>query len=139
MENGHTSDSEGGTLAHEEEQQPQQNGHAADGDGGGKDKTGDDVGSSSTSSSSDSSSSGSRRRGSGTFDARAALSEEQLQKLDEFKRRLFEGVPPDDSPFRAFNEKNKNKKRAADEPPVTRLWVDELTDKQKQVSTPFIC
>jgi hypothetical protein len=65
------------------------------------------------------------------FNIRATLNEEQLQKLDDFKEKVF-SVPPADSPFHHFNDKHKNKKRGPTEPPLARLWVEELSDKQKE-------
>lgn len=62
---------------------------------------------------------------------REDLTEEQLQKLEQFKANVF-AVPPDRSPFHEFNEKQKKKKRGPTEPPTPRLWVEELTDKQKE-------
>jgi len=61
---------------------------------------------------------------------RESLNEEQLQKLDQFKKNVF-SVPPAGSPFHDFNTKQSKKKRGPQEPPIPRLWVEELSDKQK--------
>jgi len=65
------------------------------------------------------------------INVRESLNDEQLQKLDQFKANVF-AVPPAGSPFHEFNEKHKKKKRGPTEPPIPRLWVEELTDKQKE-------
>jgi hypothetical protein len=65
------------------------------------------------------------------INVRESLTEEQLAKLDKFKASVF-AVPPAGSPFYDFNEKQKKKKRGPTEPPTPRLWVEELTDKQKE-------
>ncbi len=70
--------------------------------------------------------------GKGTFNIRETLSEQQIQLLDEFKQRVF-SLPPADSPLHKMNEKNKNKKRKNNEPPLQRLWTEALTEKQKRV------
>lgn len=67
------------------------------------------------------------------INVRESLNDEQLQKLDQFKANVF-AVPPAGSPFHEFNEKHKKKKRGPTEPPTPRLWVEELTDTQKEVS-----
>jgi len=64
------------------------------------------------------------------FDVWATLDEEKQQKLKQFKQNVF-SVPPPDSPFHQFNEKHKNKKAGPTEPPVARLWVEALTEKQQ--------